>query len=135
MLSFRFHKEFAGREVVYRPRIAMRFLSSQTAIEAFALLDSGADRTVIPQVFAELLGLFRGAAVTTTGIGGTAEGYESQVDLELVDLSGQREVMEDVPIYVLNGFTDVVIGRNKLFDLFRVTLEQFNLHIGLEAAG
>lgn len=96
------------------------------------MLDSGADRTVLPKTFARILGLKKGKDIETSGIGGITKGFESLVDLTFIDILGKQEKIIQVPIYVLEDFNDVIIGRNKIFDRFRIVLEQFNNKVILE---
>ncbi len=132
MLVFKFHKEIVDSELTSRPRLNVRFTNNNNSIEVFALLDSGADRTVLPKTFAKILGLKKGKDIETAGIGGITKGFESLVDLTFIDILGKQEKIIQVPIYVLEDFNDVIIGRNKIFDKFRIVLEQFNNKIILE---
>lgn len=95
-------------------------------IRCSALLDSGADRTIIPEVIADVLNLKKGSAIETAGIDGLAKGYDSRIDLSFVDINNKVEFVNEVPVYVLSNFNDVVIGRKKVFDFFRVIFEKFN---------
>ncbi len=115
-----------------RPRINIEVTGKNTKLEIFALLDSGADRTVIPEAFAELLKLKKGNKIKTTGIGGSAEGYESDIDLFFIGLNGVREEIKNVPVYVLPNFNDVIIGRNKIFENFKIIFDQKNNDIIFE---
>lgn len=132
MLVFRFHKELAGSEVVHRPRIRVHLPFKEAFIEVFALLDSGADRTIIPEKLAQILKLQKGKSIQTLGIGGVTGGYESVADIVFVDIDNQKEKLEQVPVYVLSDFEDVVIGRNKIFTTFRIVIEQYKNNIMLE---
>lgn len=132
MLIFNFRKEFINGAIVFRPRLNVRFKAPHATIEVFALLDSGADRSIVPEAFAELLHLKKGSIVETSGVGGNAKGYESEVDIVFTDVSGNTERVASVPIYVLPDFNDVVIGRSQIFELFSITFEQFNKKIFLE---
>lgn len=132
MLIFNFRKELADKEIILRPRLTIRLTKDKIKITISALLDSGADRTVIPKFIAEALQLKQGAIIKSSGIGGMTEGYESFVDITFIDVNQKEETIKNVPIYILPSITDVVIGRNKIFDLFRVTLEQYNNKIILE---
>lgn len=132
MLIFRFSKEIIGNEIIYRPRLNIRLTNSDNYIEVFALLDSGADRTVIPITFAKILRLKKGKNIETSGVGGTSQGYESKLDISFIDIFGKEEKLISVPVYVLEEFNDVIIGRNKIFDQFRIILEQINNKIIFE---
>ena len=129
MLIFQFNKEYVGEEIVYRPRIPVRLTKSGITIEVFALIDSGADRTVIPAAWADALKLEKGKEIETSGISGSIEGYESWIDLIFTDDQGKSEKISRIPVYVLYEFNDVVIGRNKIFDIFRITFEKLTNRI------
>ena len=49
-----------------------------------------------------------------------------------MDETGKSEKISQVPVYIVPKFNDVVIGRKKIFDLFRVTFEQYNNRIILD---
>ena len=133
MLVFRFRTEFAGTEKVNRPRLKVCINTQKDTVIAFALLDSGADRTIIPESLARVLSLRKGPPARTAGIGGSSEGYESIIDnIIFVDETGKMEKITEIPVYVLADFEDIVIGRNKIFDVFRIVFEQFNDKIILE---
>lgn len=133
MLVFNFRNETAGREVIPRPRLTVQ-LATDTAMvtTGSALLDSGADRTVVPDYIADVMNLKKGTPVESTGIGGMTRGFESAVDITFIDANQRKETVKDVPVYVLPRISDVVIGRRKIFEEFRVTFEQFTNRIILE---
>lgn len=132
MLVFDFRKEIVGDEVILRPRLTVHLTTDRSIVATAALLDSGADRTIVPDFVADVLELQKGTPVKTSGIGGVTNGFESVVDITFVDSSQNKEIVEEVPVYILKGVSDVVIGRRKIFDFFRITFEQFNNKIMLE---
>ena len=132
MLTFKFREDKVGNEIFARPFVSLKLSSPYGEAEVFALIDSGADRTIIPSYFAEELHLEIGHRIETRGLGGVAEGYESTITIKFSDIQGEREVIEDVPVYVLDDFEDVIIGRKKIFEMFRVIFEQLNNRILLE---
>lgn len=132
MLIFKFHKEFAGKDLVYRPRINIKFSTDKASLEIFALIDSGADRTVIPEAFANILKLEKGNKIKTAGIGGSVNGNETQVDLTFTDVNNKKEEIIKVPAYILPDFNDVIIGRKEIFDNFKITFNQKSNQITFE---
>jgi len=134
MLQFRFNPEKAGNKVILRPRITTQVKTDTIELEIFALLDSGADRTIIPMHLAEILKLPIGQPTYSSGIGGLVSGYESTINLTFLDINGKRAKINDIPVFVLPNLQEFVIGRTHIFDLFRIIFEQFNRTILLDSA-
>ena len=132
MLVSRFRKEYVEGTTIYRPRFKVHVATNKATAVSYGLIDSGADRTIIPEPLARFLGMPKGQVVYTAGIGGQAEVYESIIDIIFIDETNKTEKIAQVPVYVIPNFRDIVIGRNKIFDEFRVTFEQVNNKIVLE---
>jgi len=64
--------------------------------------------------------------VETAGIGGSVEGHESVISMTFVDMGNNRFSVKDIPVYIVAGVHEVVIGRKKIFDVFRIIFEQDN---------
>ncbi len=126
MLAFNFRDEIAGNTVIKRPRLTLRISGDDADLEFYALLDSGADTSIIPLEFANILGLKKGKEIRTSGVGGVSVGYESSLNLSLVGVNGITERISSIPVYVLPTINQFVIGRKKIFDLFKITFEQYN---------
>ena len=95
-------------------------------MKVIALLDSGADNTVIPKDLAEILGLKEGKIDTeTSGIGGNVKVRKSRLHFKI---KGERESYSlDVPVLVLqNPGSDVplLLGRHGFFEHFHITFKQ-----------
>src|SRR3989338_2768976 len=100
--------------------------SADKLIEVVALLDSGADVTVVPKDLALLLGLKEDELETNTrGIGGSTKVKKTKLSFRV---KGERESYHlTVPALVLqNPDEDVplLLGRNGFFEEFHITFKQ-----------
>jgi hypothetical protein len=100
--------------------------SKNKLIEIIALVDSGADTTVIPKDLALLLGLKESKAdMKTGGIGGSTRVKETKLSFTV---KNERERYNlRVPALVLqNPDEDVplILGRNGFFEEFHITFKQ-----------
>lgn len=71
---------------VYRPVAPIEILGDRNSLKLFALIDTGADFTLLPMEVAKFLGipLAAGSSVSMTGVGGsTIQAYPATVDLTL----------------------------------------------------
>lgn len=96
------------------------------AMEVIALLDSGADNTVVPKDLAELLGLKEEKADTETGgIGGKVKVKKARLHFRI---KGNRESYSlDVPSLVLqdeDADVPILLGRHGFFEHFHITFKQ-----------
>ena len=132
MLTFHYREESANGEMILRPRLAMCINGDILSASGSALLDSGADRSIIPSYVAEVIGLEKGKPIETSGVGGNTAGYESTIEVTLFDKDGKTQEIAKLPVYVLYNFHEVVIGRKAMFNRFRITFEEFNNKIVLE---
>lgn len=90
-----------------------------------ALVDSGADNTVVPKALAELLGLKEEDQLETGGIGGKVTVKKSKMS---ITIKGIRESYSFViPVLVLQDAENSVpllLGRNGFFEHFHITFKQ-----------
>ncbi|MBR9691467.1 hypothetical protein GOV06_01650 [Candidatus Woesearchaeota archaeon] len=96
------------------------------SMEVIALLDSGADYTVVPKDLAELLGLKESKKENDTGgIGGKVKVRNSRLRFRL---KGNRENYPlDVPALILqdkNEDVPLLLGRHGFFEHFHITFKQ-----------
>ncbi|MBN1175739.1 retropepsin-like domain-containing protein [Candidatus Woesearchaeota archaeon] len=107
------------------PSIPLTLEGSENSLDCVALLDSGADLSVISREFAELLGLdLSGEQEPTFGIGGEANCVRSTM---FVKVSNSHEHYSfHIPVMViLDSFDiDILIGRQGFFDEFKITFDQ-----------
>lgn len=91
-----------------------------------ALVDSGADTTVVPKDLAEVLGLKEGEAYEETGgIGGKVKVKKSKLSFEIK--GGHENHSLNIPVLVLQGegnSVPLLLGRNGFFDEFHITLRE-----------
>ena len=95
------------------------------SMRVIALLDSGADNTVVPKDLAEVLGLKEhGAESETAGIGGKVKAKRSRMRFRI---KGDRESYSlDVPVLILQNEFDIplLLGRRGFFEHFHITFKQ-----------
>ena len=99
---------------------------SNKLVRIIALLDSGADTTVVPRDLAIFLGLKEHEPVSETGgIGGNVKVKESSLQFTT---KGKREKYNlNVPVLVLqdeNVDVPLLLGRNGFFENFHITFKQ-----------
>jgi len=107
--------------------------NGEVSLEAVALIDSGADISVIPKDFAELLNLdLSGEKTKAFGIGGEVESVESTVNLSVN--KGHETYSFTIPIKIIFGAYDfpVLLGREGFFDQFIIIFDQKNQKISLK---
>jgi predicted aspartyl protease len=94
-------------------------------LEIVALLDSGADSTVIPKDLADVLGLKEEEETETGGIGGNVKVKKTKLQLTVV---GNREKYSlTIPALILqetNSDMPLLLRRNGFFDFFHITFKQ-----------
>lgn len=89
-------------------------------IEVAALVDSGADSTVVPADLAVVLGLSLGEEIKTGGLGGMVLARKSMLSFTLA--KGREKYVLTAPALVLVDNVDVplILGRNGFFEQFHV---------------
>lgn len=110
-------------------------LSGKSAIkiEFMALLDSGADVSVIPQDVAELLNLdLTGKRDKSRGIGGEVEIINTSMQINLT--KGHENYNMQIPVQVVMGDNKIppILGRAGFFDKFIITFDQINERVSLK---
>ena len=94
-------------------------------IKIAALLDSGADDTVVPKELSDFLGLKEKDEMDTAGIGGKVKVKSSRIQFKITN--GRENHSLNVPCLVLqNEDVDVpfILGRNSFFEEFEITFKQ-----------
>ena len=118
--------------VVKTPSIPVQ-LRGKENVDVIALIDSGADISVLPQGIAELLGLnVDGKRESAFGIGGTVACV--QTTLSAVLAKGHEQYTFQLPVKVILGDYDlpILLGRVGFFDKFVITFNQAQETIGLK---
>jgi hypothetical protein len=103
------------------------------------LLDSGADNCFLKFDLAELLGLKMSEKTTKVKTAGAdIEVYTSNVNMGLIGDEGYCNIGENLPCYVFSEKKkDVpnIMGRNPLFDKFRIIFQQYDDKVVLSYMG
>jgi|SRR3989338_486334 len=109
------------------PSIPVTLSGSGGRYQFIALLDSGADISVIPKEVAELLGLdLSGKKEEARGIGGKVPAIQTKMNIEL---GKPHEIhSHNIPVKVILDGKDeeipVLLGRAGFFDKFLITFNQ-----------
>ncbi|MBI4451625.1 retropepsin-like domain-containing protein [Candidatus Woesearchaeota archaeon] len=107
--------------------------SRDKLLQVAALLDSGADNTVVPRDLATVLGLKEDEHLDTGGIGGKVKVRRSKLQ---ITLRGSREYyMLQLPVLVMQDKSEdvpLILGRNGFFEQFDITFRQRNEQIVLK---
>lgn len=97
------------------------------SIEVIALLDSGADVSVIPQDIAELLGIdLTKEKEISRGIGGEVDVINTKIKINIK--KGHESYNFLIPVQVVMGDSKVpvILGRAGFFNEFKITFDQAN---------
>jgi len=94
-------------------------------VRIVALVDSGADDTVVPKDLSIILGLKEHEESDTGGIGGKVKARKSRLSFEI---RGSRETYHlDVPVLILQDQSSdvpLLLGRHGFFENFHVIFKQ-----------
>jgi len=92
----------------------------------FALVDSGADTSVMPKEVAQLLGLEEtDSEIETGGIGGKTKVKESKLTFTVKDSREKHQMT--IPVLVLQdpkSKVPLLLGRNGFFEKFHISFKQ-----------
>ncbi len=94
-------------------------------IQTMALVDSGADVSVIPRDLAELIGLdLSGKETIANGIGGQVKTLKTKMSIKIQN-SHENYKFRDVPVEVIMQETKapMILGRNGFFDKFIIIFD------------
>lgn len=93
--------------------------------ETFALIDSGADISAIPQRFAEILGIKLPKTSTISyGVDGGVKSYLSKINIS-VEKGKEKEILTlPIKIFQENCNVPPLLGRLGFFDKFIITFNQ-----------
>ncbi len=107
--------------------------SGSSWIETMALVDSGADVSVIPKDFAELLGLdIGGKREKANGLGGEVEVVNSFMQINI--RYKHESYTFSIPVQVIMEKTriPVILGRDGFFDKFIIEFDHYAERIKLK---
>ena len=123
-----------GGNIVKTPSIPVSLTGrSFIKIEFMALIDSGADLSVIPRDVAELLDLnLEGEKDKSRGIGGEVEVVNTKMQVNIQ--KGHEDYTLQIPVQVIldDNKIPVLLGREVFFDEFRITFDQINEKVSLK---
>ncbi len=126
-MRFRFRIERTRNDLISRPLIPVRLTGPGSSGRFIALLDSGADRSMIPSEIADILGLDIDLRrrQTVSGIGGNVEVVRTRVRVTFARGS-ERHSLPSVPVDVPMGRTRnryAILGRQGIFDKFVIVFD------------
>ncbi len=134
MMNFPFI-EFVGlsEDRVFRPMIPVTFKADKEAFKAYALVDSGADYSILPIEIAGILNLdlSNQPRFDILGAGGsTFRVYKSPIELEhSIQKRGFREIRWQDTVYFAESGSTILLGQNGFFKHLKVTLDGKNREI------
>jgi predicted aspartyl protease len=116
------------------PTIPVTFIGPSDSIDIVAILDSGADISVLPLEVGEQLGLdLTKNRSPCGGIGGEVETAEDHVRVKIVQ--GHENYTFDIPVKVVldpKSSIPVLIGREGFFEEFEITFDERRERITLK---
>jgi hypothetical protein len=132
-LIYKFKKEKLenGRYTV-RPRVPVVLSGPKDSIPVFALVDTGCDRTVIPEAIAKALGLDMGGGRTElVAYRERCEVIESKASITFLGRVERESVrLNNIPVLIslekegCKPEEDVVLGIDGIFDEFEITFKK-----------
>lgn len=106
--------------------------NSQTPIDVIALLDSGADVSVIPKGLAEYLNLKLGLQGQSKGIGGEINIWNSAMSIG-IQHGHEKYNFNNIPVQVAeNDNIPIIIGRAGFFSKFLITIDEKDKKVKLK---
>lgn len=112
------------RKWISRPLIPIRIIGPQEKWEGYALIDSGADRSLFHFEIGEIIGLdvFRGKLEYFGGIGDARiPAYIHQIRIQIL---GMEEIIEIPAGFTESGGVSAILGQEGFFDAFRIKFER-----------
>ena len=95
-----------------------------TPIDVMALLDSGADVSVIPKGLADYLNLELKDKTTSKGIGGEIVVWTSSMNIEVGELR-EKHILRNIPVQVAeDDGMPIILGRAGFFKEFIITINE-----------
>jgi hypothetical protein len=113
-----------------RPVIPIQFIGSSDVWDTFALIDSGADVSVMSKDMAEAIGVsLDGERTIANGVTGPGEFISGRVSIHLE--KGHEDYKLTIPIYITLKSYELppLLGRAGLFDKFIITFKEHEKRI------
>jgi predicted aspartyl protease len=116
------------------PTIPVTFIGPEDSIDIMAILDSGADISVLPMEVGEQLGLdLAKNRSPCSGIGGEVDTAEDHVRVRISQ--GHENYTFDIPVKVVldpKASIPVLIGRDGFFEKFEITFDEKRARISFK---
>jgi predicted aspartyl protease len=116
------------------PTIPVTFIGPEDSIDIMAILDSGADISVLPMEVGEQLGLdLAKNRSPCSGIGGEVDTSENHVRVRISQ--GHENYAFDIPVKVVldpKASIPVLIGRDGFLEKFEITFDEKRERISLK---
>lgn len=136
-LTFKYKRVKRDKGIeIKSPSIPVNISGSGSKYQFIALIDSGADVSVIPKEVAELLGLdLNKSKEEARGIGGKVPAIQTNINIEI---GKPHEIYNfNIPVKVIMSDMDeeipILLGRVGFFDKFIITFNQKEEKIILKA--
>ena len=127
-MTFKYKKISRHDDVgdTYNPSVPVTLIHGNSSVDVIALLDSGADISVIPKGVAEILGMSLSCEKEIViGIGGTAEAASSSMVVVIAKGHEKYSIRSSVKIIFDNGDTfQPILGREDFFENFHITFKE-----------
>ena len=130
VLQFRY-RQVSGKK---RPCVPIRLTGPTMAMDIDTILDTGADITIIPKTVAEAIGLDLTAAHQSMGgIGGSIDAIPTSVSIR-ISKGREYRVIDNAPVLVPNdnNLSFSLLGRQKIFEKFKVIIDEENQMVTLK---
>ncbi len=131
MITCRFVKEkLLDGSFSFRPKIPVTLIGRETSMKFLAVLDSGADISVIPRTLADFLGVRYDLKTRTSFLGFGKEVFDCAIASVDILFHGKQsrlsEKLENVPVLIaLTGDEkEPVLGCDGVFDSFNISFLQ-----------
>ena len=123
-----------GLGVTYRPILRVKFLHKLFGIRAYALIDSGADNTLLNKDYAKRLGIKWDSSTRiakTHGIyGGAIPMYLHDIEMEIINYPNSR--VQTTVAFVDLPNVDVLLGQIGFFEHYHVKFRHSAREIDIE---
>jgi Aspartyl protease len=109
--------------LLYRPTVEIEILGPKGKLRELALIDSGAERSMLNTEMAEIVGIDLTQATTRKAIGitGATTVYLTEVELKL---DGARGAMHIPVAFIDSPYASVLLSQDGFFDRHRITFEK-----------
>jgi hypothetical protein len=111
--------------IVKTPSLPVTIIGEKNSVDTIAIIDSGADISVIPEGMAEILDLdLSGKTQTAFGIGGEVETVERRINIMIE--KGHECYRLNIPVKIVLGKYDFppLLGRAGFFDEFIINFSE-----------